>query len=254
LTPLFNSIRAAFHDGSLQQVFGEPMARKLFSTTQGVISHWGLMLQSVQRFGRVLADVARSVLQKAGKTAADVDWLIPHQANIRIIEAIAKRLDLPMEKVYARQPKTDISQAFLRETTGGGRVAYFPWDIDRSYWEVLATDHYKLLRNAVAWTTNEAAPVTVSGPGLLDVTLWRQKNSVTVHLVNLSNPMMMKGPVRELLHVGEQLVRVRLPDGLKVRAVHLLVANRTPVSRQTGEWLEVTVPSVLDHEVVAVDV
>ncbi len=162
--------------------------------------------------------------------------------------------DLPMEKVYARQPKTDISQAFLRETIGGGRVAYFPWDIDRSYWEVLATDHYKLLRNAVAWTTNEAAPVTVSGPGLLDVTLWQQKNSLTVHLVNLSNPMMMKGPVRELLPVGEQVVRVRVPDGLKVRAVHLLVANRTPVSRQASEWLEVTVPSVLDHEVVAVDV
>jgi hypothetical protein len=133
-------------------------------------------------------------------------------------------------------------------------VAYFPWDIDRSYWEVLALDHYKLLRNAVAWATNEAAPVTVSGPGLLDVTVWQQKKSVTVHLVNLSNPMMMKGPVRELLPVGEQRVRVRLPDGLKARAVRLLVANRTPESRQTGEWLEVTVPSVLDHEVVAVDV
>jgi hypothetical protein len=133
-------------------------------------------------------------------------------------------------------------------------VAYFPWDIDRSYWEVLAVDHYQLLRNAVAWVTNEAAPVTVSGPGLLDVTLWRQKNSMTVHLVNLSNPMMMKGPVRELLPVGEQQVRVRLPDGVKARAVHLLVANRTPASRQTGEWLEVTVPLVLDHEVVAVEV
>ena len=101
-----------------------------------------------------------------------------------------------MEKVYARQPKTDIPQVFLRDPPGGGRVAYFPWDIDRTFWEILAPDHGKLLRNAVAWATNEEPPVGVTGPGLLDVTAWRQRNSVTVHLVNLTNPMMLKGPVR----------------------------------------------------------
>ena len=56
--------------------------------------------------------------------------------------------DLPMEKVYSARPKTDIPQVFLREV-GAGRVAYFPWDIDRTFWEVLAVDHGKLLRNAV---------------------------------------------------------------------------------------------------------
>jgi 3-oxoacyl-[acyl-carrier-protein] synthase III len=47
----------------------------------------------------VLEDVARSVLAKAGKTQADIDWLIPHQANIRIMQSTAKRLKLSMEKV-----------------------------------------------------------------------------------------------------------------------------------------------------------
>ena len=42
----------------------------------------------------VLADVARSVLAKAGKTEADIDWLIPHQANIRIMQSTAKKLKL----------------------------------------------------------------------------------------------------------------------------------------------------------------
>jgi 3-oxoacyl-[acyl-carrier-protein] synthase III len=46
----------------------------------------------------VLADVALAVLAKAGRTEADVDWLIPHQANIRIMQATAKRLKLPMER------------------------------------------------------------------------------------------------------------------------------------------------------------
>jgi 3-oxoacyl-[acyl-carrier-protein] synthase-3 len=47
----------------------------------------------------VLEDVARSVLEKAGRTAEDIDWLIPHQANIRIMHGTAKKLKLPLEKL-----------------------------------------------------------------------------------------------------------------------------------------------------------
>jgi 3-oxoacyl-[acyl-carrier-protein] synthase-3 len=47
----------------------------------------------------VLYDVALSVLEKAGRTEADIDWLIPHQANIRILQSTTKRLKLPLEKL-----------------------------------------------------------------------------------------------------------------------------------------------------------
>ena len=47
----------------------------------------------------VLEGTARAVLDKAGVTEADLDWLVPHQANIRIIQSTAKKLKLPMEKV-----------------------------------------------------------------------------------------------------------------------------------------------------------
>lgn len=47
----------------------------------------------------VLESAARATLAKAGKTEADIDWLIPHQANIRIMQSTAKKLKLPMEKV-----------------------------------------------------------------------------------------------------------------------------------------------------------
>jgi hypothetical protein len=161
--------------------------------------------------------------------------------------------DLPMEKVYPRQARTNIPQAFLTERSGGGRVAYFPWDIDRTFWEVLATDHAKLMSNAVRWATNEEAPVTVSGKGVLDVTVWLQRDSLTVHLVNLTNPMMMKGPVRELIPIGEQQVGVRLPLGATARRVKLLVSGMSPGFRQAGSLVELTVPSVELHEVVAVD-
>ncbi len=47
----------------------------------------------------VLEDAARAALAKADLTAADIDWLIPHQANIRIMQSTARKLKLPMEKV-----------------------------------------------------------------------------------------------------------------------------------------------------------
>ncbi|HTL54948.1 MAG TPA: beta-galactosidase trimerization domain-containing protein [Candidatus Limnocylindrales bacterium] len=160
--------------------------------------------------------------------------------------------DLPMEMVYPRTPKTDIAQVFLRET-GKGRVVYFPWDIDRTFWEVLSPDHGKLLRNAVEWATNEPPRVTVTGPGLLDVTVWQQQNSITVHLVNLTNPMLMKGPIRELIPVGEQKVQLHLPAGVRARKVHLLAAQKVSHTTASNSELIILVPSILDHEVIAVD-
>ena len=47
----------------------------------------------------VLEKVAQSVLAKAGRDAASIDWLIPHQANIRIMQGTARKLKLPMEKL-----------------------------------------------------------------------------------------------------------------------------------------------------------
>ena len=47
----------------------------------------------------VLDEVAREVLEAAGRSAADVDWLVPHQANIRIMQGTARKLRLPPERV-----------------------------------------------------------------------------------------------------------------------------------------------------------
>ncbi len=46
-----------------------------------------------------LAEAADEVMEKVGVTAADVDWLVPHQANLRIIENTARKTGLPMQKV-----------------------------------------------------------------------------------------------------------------------------------------------------------
>jgi len=154
--------------------------------------------------------------------------------------------------VYPRVARTDIPQVYLREA-GRSRLVYFPWDIDRVFWEVLSVDHGRLLANAVDWATNEERPARVTGPGVLDVAVWRQADSMTVHLVNLTNPMMMKGPFRELIPIGEQQVRIRLPEGKTARRVRLLSNGSTPAVQSASGSITVMVPSVLDHEIVAVD-
>jgi 3-oxoacyl-[acyl-carrier-protein] synthase-3 len=93
---------------------------------------------------KVLDEVARETVAAAGKTLEDVDWLIPHQANVRILEATAKRLGLPREKLvvtvdhhantsaasvplaldeYVRAGKIKAGQTVMLQGVGGG----FTW-------------------------------------------------------------------------------------------------------------------------------
>jgi hypothetical protein len=69
----------------------------------------------------------------------------------------------------------------------------------------------------------------------------------------LANPMMMKGPVRELIPVGEQKVTLRLPEGARVKKVRLLAADKHPHAERNGQRLRVTVLTILDHEIIAID-
>jgi hypothetical protein len=63
----------------------------------------------------------------------------------------------------------------------------------------------------------------------------------------------MKGPLREILPVGPEKVEVRLPAGTKAAAVKLLVAGREPQVRRSADLLEVYLPVIELHEVVAID-
>jgi hypothetical protein len=174
------------------------------------------------------------------------------EAGCAPLTVIPSYPDLPMEEVFPRPATANEPGVFLREI-GRGRVVYFPWDIDRTFWEVLNVDHGKLLRNAVIWATNEAQPVLADGLGVLDVAIWAQRSSMTVHLVNLTNPMMMKGPVREIIPLPRQQVRISIPDNRRPAKVRLLVANRDVPFRVDAGVVDLEVPSIGLHEVIALD-
>jgi 3-oxoacyl-[acyl-carrier-protein] synthase III len=80
-----------------------------------------------RRAVRAVVDSAIVTLERAELTAADIDWFVPHQANIRIIESAAKKLDIPMERTvvnierYGNTSSASIPLA-LFEAVDDGRV------------------------------------------------------------------------------------------------------------------------------------
>ena len=69
-------------------------------STTGTAGHVRMQGNQVFRHAvEKLARTAHTALDKAGLTSADVDWIVPHQANLRIISATAQRMQVPMERV-----------------------------------------------------------------------------------------------------------------------------------------------------------
>ena len=108
-----------------------------------------------------------------------------------------------MEEVY---PREDAARRRGRRprAQGGGRTVYIPWNIGGIFWEVLAADHERLIANAVRWALGKRPRVEVSGTARARLAVRENDDGVAVVLNNLTNPMMMKGPIREIFPVGQQ--------------------------------------------------
>lgn len=124
--------------------------------------------------------------------------------------------DLPMEEVYPRhEPKG--AAVIAREHEGGGRTVYIPWNVGAIFWEVLAGDHARLIANSVHWALGKRPDVELEGRGVVDLSVREGEGTLLVLVNNLTNPMMMKGPIREVYPIGPLTVSVRVPEGRSLR-------------------------------------
>ena len=92
-------------DGTLAELLYRPGGGALHPPSEELLKDHSYFIQMAGRevFKAAvlsMADACDQALRRAGLTGADVDLLIPHQANIRIIEATAKHAGMPMDKVY----------------------------------------------------------------------------------------------------------------------------------------------------------
>jgi 3-oxoacyl-[acyl-carrier-protein] synthase-3 len=97
-------------DGSLVDMLYMPGGGSRYPSTHETVEsrmHY-IKMQGREVFKvavRMMVEASEKVLSEAGYTGEDVDVLIPHQANVRIMEAVAKRLRIPREKVYVNLDK-----------------------------------------------------------------------------------------------------------------------------------------------------
>ena len=159
--------------------------------------------------------------------------------------------DLPMEEVYPRGEPSGAA-VVAREHTGGGRTVYIPWNIGQIFWEVLAPDHGRLIANAVRWALGKRPDVEVNGPGVLDLAVRRCEEMLALTMVNLTNPMMMKGPMRDTYPVGRQEVSIAIPKGKRFGCARLIVANRDAATQISKGRVVIEVPSIERMEVVRI--
>ncbi len=248
-TGLFDENGTPRSDFALADLFGtrftgkrEPHMQNSYLQLEFKDAHAAPFLTGFTDTERIINGVSRVVVEPSA-----------HDFVATPITLIPSYPDLPMEKVYPRTADTHNAQLYLRETAGGGRVAYFPFDIDRTFHETQTHDHLRLMRNTVQWTLNEPSPFACTGHGFVDATAWRDPNAVVVHLVNLTNPMMMKAPFRNFFPIAAQTITLRLPELAHASTAKLLVAGTTIPLQHHGDATVIEVPTVLDHEVIAID-
>jgi hypothetical protein len=157
----------------------------------------------------------------------------------------------PPENVWMREPRTAIPALVLR--AGRGRVAYLPADVDRCFGRDRIPDHGRLIANLVRWASRRPMPVEVEGPGLLDVSLYRQPGRLVLHVVNLTNPAAFRPYATDLYPAGPLRVRVARPSDLTpARARRLVAGGESPCAIE-GDWITLRLEQILDHEVVILE-
>ncbi len=183
------------------------------------------------------------------KVLPGAEYRLPVKADGKLVLSVVPPYPaFPPEMVYTKTPRTDEPAVILREQ-GASRLAWFPGDVERSFWRSNDGDLSLLLRNTVRWLLRDKQPITVSGDGVTELFAWRTEAGYALHVLNYTNPNMLRGWFRETFPIGPQRVQVRLP--VNVSQVRALRANTVLPFKRTAGGIEFTIPRVTDYEIVA---
>jgi hypothetical protein len=147
---------------------------------------------------------------------------------------------------YGTRTTADVPMAVTCEHPGGGRVVYFPTEIDKYYLKISYPDLRTLIVNAVTWTANADMPVVVDGPPTLDITYRKKGNLRMVHLINLTGG---KRFFTELIPLLNTRVGIRLESGQEVTKAYLLSDKKELPIALNGKYYETVVPKLTDYDV-----
>src|SRR5690606_26030622 len=113
-------------------------------------------------------------------------------------------------------------------------------------------DHGRLIRNAIFWALDGPPEVTGSGAGVVEIAVYRGEEELTVCVVNLTNPMAMKGPLREIIPLEGQTLSVAIPAGRSATSVRSEVSGRQLAFDVDAGRLRIELPAIEMMEAVCV--
>ena len=170
-----------------------------------------------------------------------------------VLTVVPGFVQYPPELAYPPVSHTDEPAVVLREIASS-RIAYFPGDIERTYWVTGHGDLLRLLHNTIHWITRDESVVLVEGDGFIEMFAWETAPGYAVHVLNYTNPNAHHGWMQSIYPLGPQTVTMKLPPGVKVKSVELLQTELAVPFRMEGQTLRFTIPHVEDYEVAAISV
>jgi hypothetical protein len=191
---------------------------------------------------------------------SDTNWIPGAQNRVPIkpvhdpvLTVVPGFVRYPPELAYPPVSHTDEPAVVLRET-GSSRLAWFSGDIERSYWLSGHGDLLRLMHNTIRWLAHDEHVIQVDGEGLVELFCWETSPGYSVHLLNYTSPNAHHGWMQSVYPLGPQSVWMKLPSGVRVKSVELLVAAKNIPFAADEQFLRFTVPQIADYEVAGIKV
>jgi hypothetical protein len=233
-------------DFALHDLFGVSYAGEF---PGGVIGPFGNSYMEIRQPHPALAGFEDTQILPGAEYRVPVTQL--NASGDLVLSVIPKYMNAMPELIYPRVQHTSEPAALFREL-GHARVAYFPGDIDRTGWRNGHPDFTRLLANSVRWLLRgQDSPVEVEGHGLFEFFSWQTDAGFAIHILNYTNPNMLRPSVREFYPIGPLEIKFTPPAGAHISHARALRSGaELPLRIEAGK-LRLTVPSVESYEVIA---
>lgn len=159
----------------------------------------------------------------------------------------------PPEFSWIRQEEPDTPTLLVRETPSGARLVYLAADIDRCYGKRRLPDHRRLLANAIQWAHQNPQPISISGPGIIDISLYRQNQErLVLHLVNTTNAQSWPDHLEEIIPLHDLAIALRRDLLPKAKNARSTVSPSSLPLQTTDTHLNLTLPKLEAHEMIVI--
>jgi len=160
----------------------------------------------------------------------------------------------PPEFAWMHTPRTSIPTLLTREAEGGGKVVYFPADIDRCLDLRKLPDHADLLRETMRWTLQQQEVLRVEGEGYMDCHLYRQEDRLILHVVNLTGCNLWPAYLEYVPPIGPLRIEVALPEGREVREASCRVSGeRFDGEASAAGWCQIQLERLEEHALIVME-